>query len=128
MRRLLLLISLALLITACSRSHDETTVPSQAPVEIRPVTPAELTPLVVPTNTPPGPTLAPGVQALPRFADLGPQWSKFLPGDPTICAHGGPYAFWARQGASNNLLIYFEPGGACWNAETCSQDGSFYKG
>lgn len=30
------------------------------------------------------------------------------------------YKFWARKGASKNLVVYFEGGGACWDDLTCS--------
>ncbi|NDJ76671.1 MAG: hypothetical protein GYB65_10465, partial [Chloroflexi bacterium] len=37
----------------------------------------------------------------------------------TICAEGTPYSFFVRYGNSNNLLIFFQGGGACWNNFTC---------
>ncbi len=30
------------------------------------------------------------------------------------------FRFWARKGASRNLVVYFEGGGACWDNLTCS--------
>lgn len=42
-----------------------------------------------------------------------------LPG--TICSNGSQYRFWYYDSpTSNNLLISFEGGGACWDYETCS--------
>jgi hypothetical protein len=35
------------------------------------------------------------------------------------CVHGDPYMYWARKGTSNNLLMYYQGGGACWNDLTC---------
>jgi len=45
------------------------------------------------------------------------------------------YRFWARRGTSNNLIIFFDGGGACWDDLTCSvpwlntgrSDDGFYK-
>jgi hypothetical protein len=36
-----------------------------------------------------------------------------------VCSRGTPYVFFARRGTSNNLLVYFQGGGACWNYLTC---------
>jgi len=30
------------------------------------------------------------------------------------------FSFWAKKGASKNLVVYFEGGGACWDSLTCS--------
>jgi hypothetical protein len=47
------------------------------------------------------------------------------------------FKFWARRGVSNNLVIFFDGGGACWDDVTCSlprlardarEDDGFYKG
>ena len=38
-----------------------------------------------------------------------------------ICAHGTPYAFFARRGTVNKLAIFYGGGGACWNYGTCVQ-------
>jgi hypothetical protein len=35
------------------------------------------------------------------------------------CVDGDPYMFWARKGTSNNVLMYYQGGGACWNATSC---------
>ncbi len=47
-------------------------------------------------------------------------WQKVeLPG--TICGDGSQYRFWYYDSpTSNNLLISFEGGGACWDYATCS--------
>jgi hypothetical protein len=42
-----------------------------------------------------------------------------LPG--AICSDGSQYRFWVYDSpSSNNLLIMYEGGGACWDYETCS--------
>jgi hypothetical protein len=42
-----------------------------------------------------------------------------LPG--TVCSNGSQYRFWwYNSPSSNNLLILFEGGGACWDYPTCS--------
>lgn len=58
--------------------------------------------------------------------------------EPT-CSHAPgadpAYSFWARQGTSDNLVIFFDGGGACWDDLTCSVpwlntgriDDGFYK-
>lgn len=47
-------------------------------------------------------------------------WQRIeLPG--TLCSNGSQYKFFVHDSpTSNNLLILFEGGGACWDYETCS--------
>jgi hypothetical protein len=53
-------------------------------------------------------------------------WTKIEPGGETICSQGTPYAFYAHPGTVNRLVVYFEGGGACWDANTCSNPGIYY--
>lgn len=53
------------------------------------------------------------------------QWNVFKPGGETLCSDGSDYSFFVRPGAdADKLLVYFQGGGACWNAFTCA--GEFY--
>lgn len=67
---------------------------------------------------------APEEAAAPRCgADGQPAcetWSKIeVPG--TLCSNGSQYKFFVNFTNDNpNLLIMFEPGGACWDYESCS--------
>jgi hypothetical protein len=36
-----------------------------------------------------------------------------------ICIFDTPYVFFARRGTVNKLLVYYQGGGACWDALTC---------
>lgn len=42
-----------------------------------------------------------------------------------ICSQGTPYHFYVRDGASDDLMIYFQGGGACWNTATCFEQPVF---
>ena len=37
-----------------------------------------------------------------------------------VCMNGSPYAFFAKRGSVNKLLVYYQGGGACWDPLTCS--------
>lgn len=50
------------------------------------------------------------------------QWETVVPGGDTICSDGSPFRFFVHRGDPSKLLIEFEGGGACWNADTCSSD------
>ena len=63
--------------------------------------------------------------ALPAREALDEGWNVIEPGGDTICARGLPYAFYAREGSSDNLLIEFEGGGACWTGVTCGAVPTF---
>src|SRR5205085_3207594 len=47
-------------------------------------------------------------------------WQKVaLPG--TVCGNGSQYKFWYYDSpTSNNMVVLFEGGGACWDYDTCS--------
>ncbi|MEP7291463.1 MAG: pectin acetylesterase-family hydrolase [Chloroflexota bacterium] len=66
--------------------------------------------------------------ALAQAGGQSSLWQKIEPGGDTVCAHGTPYAFWTHEGISNNLLVYFEGGGGCWNADTCRDTGAEFNG
>ena len=38
----------------------------------------------------------------------------------TRCGRGGQFAFWARLGAPDRLLVFFEGGGGCWDHRSCA--------
>lgn len=58
----------------------------------------------------------------PANTELPPcgQWQKVeLPG--TQCSNGSQYKFFVNySGTSNNLVVMFEGGGACWDYESCA--------
>lgn len=57
---------------------------------------------------------------VPRAEDMTYQsWNWVEPGGRTACSDGSPYRFFARPGAPDKLVIYFNGGGACWSGETC---------
>lgn len=47
-------------------------------------------------------------------------WQEIAPGGETICSDGSAYKFYYQQGRGNNLHIFFQPGGACWDDDTCN--------
>jgi len=48
------------------------------------------------------------------------EWQKVeLPG--TVCGNGSQYKFWVNYSDnSNDLVVVLEPGGACWDYESCT--------
>jgi Pectinacetylesterase len=42
-----------------------------------------------------------------------------------VCACGMPYSFFVHSGNPDKLMVYFQGGGACWNADTCKEGGPF---
>src|SRR5688500_5254605 len=50
-------------------------------------------------------------------------WQKIEPPD-TFCGNGTQYKFFVNYStSSNNVMITFEPGGACWDYASCAGDG-----
>lgn len=62
---------------------------------------------------------------LPTYNELTSAWTIIPTGDETTCALGGDYQFFARRGTTNNLMIYFQGGGACWSPFTCQEGRSY---
>jgi hypothetical protein len=73
----------------------------------------------------PAPSQAAEAAPLPALADLAAGWNTIEPGGETICSRGTPYRFFVRPGQPEDLTIYFQGGGACWDAETCAPGGPF---
>ncbi len=59
----------------------------------------------------------------PPIAD--DEWATIRPGGETACAVGD-FEFHGRQAATDQLLIHFDGGGACWDAETCAVEGGTF--
>ncbi len=54
-------------------------------------------------------------------------WNE-VPFNEGVCARGAPYSFFYSEGSSDDLLIFFEGGGACWNGLTCQFGGDYSNG
>jgi hypothetical protein len=54
------------------------------------------------------------------------RWERVEPGGRTRCGRGGRFAFWARLGAPDRLLVFFEGGGGCWDYRTCAPGSTFF--
>jgi hypothetical protein len=49
------------------------------------------------------------------------EWVKVQP-EGAVCSDGSPYKFFVNySGKSDNLLVMFEPGGACFDFDTCTR-------
>ncbi len=57
---------------------------------------------------------------LPSRDELDDGWNWLAPGGETTCSDGSPYQFAVREGPGEDLMIYFQGGGACWSALTCA--------
>jgi hypothetical protein len=75
-----------------------------------------------PDDPAPGPGAGdPGTaSASPGTATTAGRWSRIEPGGRTRCGRGGRFAFWARIGDPDRLLVFFEGGGGCWDYRSCA--------
>ncbi len=53
----------------------------------------------------------------------GNPWQTIERAGETGCADGSPYRFHVRVADPSRLLVFFNGGGACWNAATCDPAG-----
>lgn len=56
---------------------------------------------------------------MPAWDDLSEGWNTLFPGGDTSCVYGQEYSFHVRPAESDNLLIFFNGGGACWFGQIC---------
>ncbi|HKK22741.1 MAG TPA: hypothetical protein VJ947_03560, partial [Pseudohaliea sp.] len=54
---------------------------------------------------------------------VGNPWQTVERAGDTGCADGSPYRFHVRVADPSRLLVFFNGGGACWNAATCDPAG-----
>jgi hypothetical protein len=54
------------------------------------------------------------------FEDTG-DWQEIKPGGLATCARGAEFSFFYRPAESDNVIIDFMGGGACWNDTTCNK-------
>jgi hypothetical protein len=72
------------------------------------------------------PVMAQDAATLPALDELATgEWNRIVPGGDTICARGDEYSFFVRPGESDDLMIYFQGGGACWNGVNCEEGFRF---
>lgn len=72
-------------------------------------------------------TIPASAQDFPSFSDLSlGEWAQ-IEVPEGICLYGSDYSFFVRPDdtATNNLLVYFQGGGACWDGLTCGSIGEF---
>jgi hypothetical protein len=74
------------------------------------------------SSEPSGPCVPDHSAAVPKRSLAG-IWQKVELPD-TFCGNGSPYKFFVNySNDSNNLIVSFEPGGACWDYASCAGDG-----
>lgn len=61
-----------------------------------------------------------------REVDMPDGWRQIFPGGETICARGEEFSFFYHPGTTNDLVIDFIGGGACWNYGTCNKETSLF--
>lgn len=150
MKRLLTYLLCVLIVIGlmnCKLSTPAEITPSDYPENTSPIPPTVIPPTIVPPtiippsiNKPtaentlkksiatPSVTRTPNesLTGMPAFSDLPEGWSQIDPGGNTSCARGGKYSFFVRKANSNKLLIYFEGGGACYDAQTCRVGAHYF--
>lgn len=62
---------------------------------------------------------------LPALDALSAGWNQISLGGDAVCGRGTPYSFFVRPANPDKLVVYFQGGGACWDAQTCKPGGTF---
>lgn len=88
--------------------------------------PGEVTATAVSNVTDPSPAESSIIEPIASTVFEPGEWVRVEPGGKTRCAHDTPYAFWARPGNPEKVVVYFQGGGGCWDARTCAPGSSLY--
>ncbi len=108
------------------------TVPPTASATVQPTATATASATATATTTT-TPSIADELAALGlgQYLDITPSsmmpngtWESYFydpAAEQAICLRGDPYQVEVRRGTSNNVLLYLEGGGACWNYQNCWQ-------
>lgn len=54
------------------------------------------------------------------------EWTSIAPGGECACADGSEFVFWDRPQDPERLVLFFQGGGACFDATTCAYSGGTY--
>lgn len=73
-----------------------------------------------------GLTLAAPLVASESQENIPEGWKEIKPGGETSCARGDEFSFFVAPGTNPNVVIDYIGGGACWNAQNCSKEGSTF--
>ena len=57
---------------------------------------------------------------------VGNRWQQVTPGGGCACADGSAFSFQVRAASPDNVLVYFQAGGACFTAALCEPDSGTY--
>jgi hypothetical protein len=124
-------VAVAMAIAGCSSDSDgdssaDTTAPasSAAPTTEAPSTEAPST-TGAPATTAAVTTTSQA--ATTTTASTGGGWTKVVPGGDCQCADASEFSFWVRQADPTKVVFFFQGGGACFSADTCSFTDGAYK-
>ena len=57
----------------------------------------------------------------------GPTWQQVPGGPDCMCSDGADWSFWVREADPTKVVMYFQGGGACFDATTCNPETGTYK-
>ena len=101
----------ALTATACAGggSDERSTAPLDAASTTSAAAASTTTSSTTTTSTSPEPSLP---------------WRQVETGEDCVCSDGSPYRYWVRNANPDQVMLFFDGGGACFSAETCDPNGN----
>jgi hypothetical protein len=120
-----LVLGLALFGMACQGEKEKGTATATPAATARPTATAAASPRVTATPATPAAASPAATAGSAKTPNLAAGWTKIAPGGETICSRGTPFVYFVHPGTVNRLVVYFQGGGACWDARTCSLKGIF---
>ena len=122
--------AIAVLVAACGGSGgDAASVATTSSAESATTVPATSELSVTEATEPSAPgtsEAAPAVPATTEPTELEVRGWMSVAAEGCMCADGSPFELWERPADPTKVVLYFEEGGACFSAESCSfTDGTY---
>lgn len=72
-------------------------------------------------------TAAPAAEPEPEPDPEPIGYEQVVPGGDCACSDGSEYSFWVREADPERVVLFFQGGGACFDAASCDPAGGTYK-
>jgi hypothetical protein len=117
-----------LLVAACNGDDGaaDPAPPATADAVSEPTTSPTSPPVTEPLPTISAPEPEPELTTPPPEGDDSTTWHELDLGEDCVCADGAPLTFYERRASTEQVVLFFQGGGACFSADTCAfGDGTY---
>jgi len=112
---------------ACNDDDDGASADSAAPSSEAAAATSAAPTTAAPATTSSEPATTTSTEAPTTTAAASAEFERVVPGGDCQCADGSEFSFWVRGADPEKVVLFFQGGGACFSAESCSFTDGNYK-